>query len=131
MVAAGDPLQGQARPGQACWPPSRVAGSAATTAASSSPEATMPLKADLAPLALTPLVRALVHHKLGALVRDKVVHEHEGWRLVTCIWLHAGVVRLLANMLNLMLVGLRLEQQFKFVRVGIIYLVSGFGGSVM
>ena len=64
-------------------------------------------------------------------MRDKVVHEHEGWRLVTCIWLHAGVVRLLANMLNLMLVGLRLEQQFKFVRVGIIYLVSGFGGSVM
>ncbi|XBI25428.1 hypothetical protein VPH35_050368 [Triticum aestivum] len=66
MVAAGDPLQGQARPGQACWPPSRVAGSAATTAASSSPEATMPLKADLAPLALTPLVRALVHHIVEA-----------------------------------------------------------------
>ena len=45
---------------------------------------------------------------------DKVVHEHEGWRLFTCIWLHAGVVHLLANMLSLVLVGLRLEQQFGF-----------------
>ncbi|XP_048568295.1 uncharacterized protein LOC125548797 [Triticum urartu] len=34
-------------------------------------------------------------------------------------------------MLSLMLVGLRLEQQFGFVRVGVIYLVSGIGGSMM
>ncbi|XP_044440712.1 uncharacterized protein [Triticum aestivum] len=47
MAAAGDPLQGQAHPGQACWPPSRVTASAVTTAASSSPEAAAPLKADL------------------------------------------------------------------------------------
>ncbi|KAF7070411.1 hypothetical protein CFC21_075941 [Triticum aestivum] len=47
MAAAGDPLQGQARPGQACWPPSRVTASALTTAASSSREAAAPLKADL------------------------------------------------------------------------------------
>nr|XP_020192621.1 uncharacterized protein LOC109778467 isoform X3 [Aegilops tauschii subsp. strangulata] len=47
MAAAGDPLQGQARPGQACWPPSRVTASAVTTTASSSPETAAPLKADL------------------------------------------------------------------------------------
>ncbi|XP_048544183.1 uncharacterized protein LOC125523170 [Triticum urartu] len=47
MAAAGDPLQGQARPGQACWPPSRVTASAVTTTTSSSPEAAAPLKADL------------------------------------------------------------------------------------
>ncbi|KAJ6841629.1 40S ribosomal protein S3-3-like [Iris pallida] len=29
--------------------------------------------------------------KLGALEWDKVVHQHQAWRLVTCIWLHAGV----------------------------------------
>ncbi|KAF0930491.1 hypothetical protein E2562_032914 [Oryza meyeriana var. granulata] len=69
--------------------------------------------------------------KLGALVWNKVVHEHQGWRLVTCIWLHAGVVHLLANMLSLVLIGLRLEQQFGYMRVGIIYLVSGVGGSVL
>uniref|UniRef100_N1R2U6 Uncharacterized protein n=1 Tax=Aegilops tauschii TaxID=37682 RepID=N1R2U6_AEGTA len=47
MASAGDPLQGQARPGQAYWPPSRVTASAVTTAASSSLEAAAPLKADL------------------------------------------------------------------------------------
>jgi len=47
-------------------------------------------------------------------VWDKVVHEHQGWRILTCIWLHAGVVHLLANMLSLVLIGLRLEQQFGY-----------------
>ncbi|XP_037433332.1 uncharacterized protein LOC119300494 [Triticum dicoccoides] len=47
MAAAGDPLQGQACPSQACRPSSRVTASAVTMAASSSPEATTPLKADL------------------------------------------------------------------------------------
>ncbi|XP_047043518.1 RHOMBOID-like protein 2 [Lolium rigidum] len=69
--------------------------------------------------------------KLGALVWDEVVHGGQGWRLFTCIWLHAGVVHLLANMLSLVLVGLRLEQQFGFARVGVIYLASGVGGSVL
>jgi membrane associated rhomboid family serine protease len=64
---------------------------------------------------LTPkhfLLRRL--QKLGALVWDKVVPERQGWRLLTCIWLHAGVVHLLANMLSLVLIGLRLEQQFGY-----------------
>jgi len=87
------------------------------------------------------------------------VQEHQGWRLLTCIWLHAGVAHLLANMISLVLIGLRLEQQFGYgmhscrnltppglsrtmsdldlhsrfltVRIGIIYLVSGVGGSVL
>ncbi|XP_027358647.1 RHOMBOID-like protein 3 isoform X2 [Abrus precatorius] len=69
--------------------------------------------------------------KMGALQWDDVVNHHQGWRLVTCIWLHAGVVHLAANMLSLVFIGIRLEQQFGFVRIGIIYLLSGFGGSVL
>ncbi|KAI7989265.1 RHOMBOID-like protein 2 [Camellia lanceoleosa] len=61
--------------------------------------------------------------------RDKVVHGHEAWRLITCIWLHAGVIHLLANMLSLVFIGTRLEQQFGFV--GAIYLLSGFGESIL
>ncbi|KAL2334641.1 hypothetical protein Fmac_015854 [Flemingia macrophylla] len=68
---------------------------------------------------------------MGALRWDNVVNQHQGWRLVTCIWLHAGVVHLAANMLSLVFIGIRLEQQFGFVRIGIIYLLSGFGGSVL
>lgn len=69
--------------------------------------------------------------KLGGLVWYKIVHQNQGWRLITCIWLHAGVIHLLANMLSLVFVGIRLEQQFGFVRIGILYLISGFGGSVL
>ncbi|EOY24641.1 hypothetical protein QUC31_008881 [Theobroma cacao] len=69
--------------------------------------------------------------KLGALEWNKVVHGDQGWRLITCIWLHAGVIHLLANMLSLVFIGIRLEQQFGFVRVGLIYLLSGFGGSIL
>ncbi|KAJ6804154.1 RHOMBOID-like protein 3 isoform X1 [Iris pallida] len=69
--------------------------------------------------------------KLGALEWDRVVHQHQAWRLVTCIWLHAGVIHVLANMLSLVFIGIRLEQQFGFIRIGVIYLLSGFGGSVL
>ncbi|VAI10983.1 unnamed protein product [Triticum turgidum subsp. durum] len=70
--------------------------------------------------------------KMGALVWDKVVHGHQGWRLFSCMWMHAGVLHLLANMLSLLFIGLRLEQQFGYgMRIGAIYLVSGVGGSVL
>ncbi|KAJ7975675.1 Rhomboid-like protein [Quillaja saponaria] len=69
--------------------------------------------------------------KLGALKWVEVVQKHQAWRLVTCIWLHAGVIHLAANMLSLVFIGIRLEQQFGFVRIGLIYLLSGLGGSIL
>ncbi|KAK8558090.1 hypothetical protein V6N13_073768 [Hibiscus sabdariffa] len=69
--------------------------------------------------------------ELGALEWTEVAVNHQRWRLITCIWLHAGVIHLLVNMLTLVFIGIRLEQQFGFVRIGILYLLSGFGGSVL
>lgn len=69
--------------------------------------------------------------KMGGLYVPKVVEEHQGWRLITCIWLHAGVIHILANMLSLLFIGIRLEQEFGFVRIGLLYLMSGFGGSLL
>ncbi|KAJ8642361.1 hypothetical protein MRB53_019055 [Persea americana] len=69
--------------------------------------------------------------KMGALDVSKVVHKHQAWRLITCIWLHAGVVHLLANMLSLVFIAIRLEQEFGFVKIGMLYVISGFGGSLM
>ncbi|CAJ1955708.1 unnamed protein product [Sphenostylis stenocarpa] len=69
--------------------------------------------------------------KMGALQVDKVVHRHEVWRLLSCIWLHGGVVHVLANMLSLLFIGIRLEQEFGFVRIGFLYVISGFGGSLL
>ncbi|XP_052171928.1 RHOMBOID-like protein 1 isoform X2 [Diospyros lotus] len=69
--------------------------------------------------------------KMGALDVSEGVHRHQGWRLITCIWLHAGVLHLLGNMLSLLVIGIRLEQEFGSVRIGLLYLISGFAGSVL
>ncbi|CAI9297573.1 unnamed protein product [Lactuca saligna] len=69
--------------------------------------------------------------KMGALDVNKVVDDHQGWRLITCIWLHGGLLHLLANMLSLLVIGIRLEQEFGFIRIGLLYVISGFGGSLL
>ena len=51
---------------------------------------------------------------MGALDVSKVVDGHQGWRLLTCNWLHGGVFHILANMLSLLVIGIRLEQEFGF-----------------
>lgn len=60
--------------------------------------------------------------KMGALEVDKVVHRHQAWRLISCIWLHGGAIHLLANMLSLVFIGIRLEQEFGFGMVLVIVL---------
>ncbi|KAK6912204.1 Peptidase S54, rhomboid domain [Dillenia turbinata] len=69
--------------------------------------------------------------ELGALQRDAVLKHGEEWRLLSCIWLHGGAIHLLANMLSLMLVGVRHEQEFGFHRIGPLYVLSGLSGSLL
>lgn len=69
--------------------------------------------------------------KLGALDTSKVSHGNQGWRLVSCMWLHAGVIHIAANMLSLLVIGIKLEQEFGLFKIGAIYLLSGFGGSLL
>lgn len=59
---------------------------------------------------------------MGALEVGKVIHGHQVWRLFSCIWLHGGVVHVLANMLSLVFIGIRLEQEFGFGMVLVIIL---------
>lgn len=52
---------------------------------------------------------------MGALEVQKMIHgHHQAWRLLSCMWLHAGVFHVLANMLSLVFIGIRLEQEFGF-----------------
>lgn len=60
------------------------------------------------------MLRLFRLQKMGGLVASKVVDRHQVWLLVTCIWLHGGVFHLLANMLSLLVIGIRLEQEFGF-----------------
>ncbi|PKA46769.1 hypothetical protein AXF42_Ash015663 [Apostasia shenzhenica] len=84
------------------------------------------------PLSINPLLgpSSGTLDSLGALDYNKMVHG-ESWRLVSCMWLHGGVIHLLANMLSLLFIGVRLEQEFGFVKIGTLYIISGFGGSLM
>ncbi|CAN6471796.1 unnamed protein product [Victoria cruziana] len=85
------------------------------------------------PLKENPLLgpSSMTLDKMGALMVSKVVQGHQGWRLITCIWLHAGVFHILANMLSLLFIGIRLEQEFGFVKIGVLYIFAGFGGSLL
>ncbi|XP_051113422.1 RHOMBOID-like protein 2 [Andrographis paniculata] len=67
---------------------------------------------------------------MGAMEVKKVVEQHQVWRLVSCMWLHAGVIHIFANMLSLLFVGIRLEEEFGFGRIGLLYVISGMGGSL-
>nr|GEW86862.1 rhomboid-like protein 1 [Tanacetum cinerariifolium]GEX06394.1 rhomboid-like protein 1 [Tanacetum cinerariifolium] len=69
--------------------------------------------------------------KMGALDANKVIQEGQRWRIFTCMWLHAGVFHIFANMLGLLGVGIRLEQEFGFLRIGLLYIISGLGGSLL
>ncbi|CAN4102457.1 unnamed protein product [Withania somnifera] len=69
--------------------------------------------------------------KLGALDVNKMVDERHLWKLLSCMWLHAGVFHVAANMLSLLFVGILLEQEFGFVRIGPLYVLAGVGGSLL
>ncbi|KAK9055356.1 hypothetical protein SSX86_026439 [Deinandra increscens subsp. villosa] len=69
--------------------------------------------------------------KMGALEYKKVVKERQEWRILTCMWLHAGVFHVFANMLGLVFIGSRLEHEFGFLRIGVLYILSGIGGSIL
>ncbi|KAK4748263.1 hypothetical protein SAY87_014849 [Trapa incisa] len=68
--------------------------------------------------------------QLGGLERKSVVEDSEAWRLVSCIWLHAGALHLASNMLSLIVVAISLEQEFGFLKIGSLYVLSGVGGSL-
>lgn len=49
---------------------------------------------------------------MGGISSRKVAHDHQLWRPFSCIWLHASVVHLIVDLVSLLFVGTRLEQEF-------------------
>ena len=66
----------------------------------------------------------------GALTTS-LVDQGEFWRLGTSIFLHAGVVHLVLNMLNLYCIGVIVEGIYGRLRLIVVYLSSGVAGSVL
>ncbi len=53
------------------------------------------------------------------------------WRLVTCAFLHAGIIHLLCNMYSLYVIGTQAEAKFGKIRFLMIYFISAICGSLL
>ncbi|WP_448951442.1 rhomboid family intramembrane serine protease [Labrys neptuniae] len=63
--------------------------------------------------------------RLGGLWPNSVIADHEWWRLISAMFLHAGPEHLISNMLGLFLLGRMLENAIGSLRFGVIYLAGG------
>lgn len=61
---------------------------------------------------------------------NPLIVQGEWWRLFTCMFLHVGFFHLFMNSIALYYLGLAVERLYGNVRFAIIYLLSGFCGSL-
>ena len=80
------------------------------------------------------IITDLLHREdifiLGGNIKD-LTRNGEYYRLLTCIFLHGGIIHLLCNTYSLYIIGSQLESFFGKVRYLIIFLVSGIAGSIL
>lgn len=67
----------------------------------------------------------------GAAYYQKIYYEHEYYRLFTCMFMHFGFGHLFNNMISLWLLGSEVERFFGKIDFIIIYITSGFIGSLL
>ncbi|KAK2381237.1 RHOMBOID protein [Trifolium repens] len=67
---------------------------------------------------------------MGGLYWRKVLHMHQAWRLFSYIRVHEDLTQLSTDIVTLLVVAIPLEQKFGFVRVGLLYMISGLVGSL-
>lgn len=67
--------------------------------------------------------------KFGAIEPDKILFEHQYYRLFTAMFIHIGLTHLLANSLSLYIFGTRIEKYFGKNLFLVIYLISGIAAS--
>lgn len=74
-----------------------------------------------------------VLYKYGALVNFNMMGNNftELYRLVTSVFLHAGLIHLLCNMYSLYIIGPQLESFFGKVKYSIIFIASGIIGNLL
>lgn len=71
-----------------------------------------------------------VFHRVGGLAESDIVRG-EWWRLLTCCFVHAGILHLGMNMYALYGAGQFVEQTWGRWRFALIYALSGWGGSCL
>lgn len=71
-----------------------------------------------------------VVYTMGSMNAEKIIAGHEYYRFLTSIFLHADIEHLVSNIIFLFGLGQMVEQVVGHVSFGIVYLLSGFGGSI-
>jgi len=66
----------------------------------------------------------------GAYFKPSIING-EWWRLLTCIFLHGGLMHLVVNMYVLLFVGIFLEPRLGTIKFALIYLVTGVLASII
>lgn len=70
-------------------------------------------------------------YKLGANNTLLVNYYHQFWRLVTCMFLHGGIIHILCNMYALYYLGMQIEKIFGKTKFIAIYFISGIAASYL
>jgi membrane associated rhomboid family serine protease len=68
---------------------------------------------------------------LGAKDSNLIVNHGQTWRLVTAMFLHAGVVHYALNMAALLMVGGAVEKSHGFVAAAVLFTVPAIGGTIL
>lgn len=69
-------------------------------------------------------------YNMGSLSIVDIIERQEYYRIISCTFLHAGVEHILGNMVFLAVLGDMLEKEIGHISFGVIYLLSGVGGSL-
>lgn len=70
-----------------------------------------------------------IQSTLGSLGRVQVVEREQWWRLITCCFVHGGLLHLLMNMYFLYALGPMVETMWGSVRYLLLYFISGLAAS--
>eukprot|EP00026_Physarum_polycephalum_P010184 Phypoly_transcript_10336.p1 GENE.Phypoly_transcript_10336~~Phypoly_transcript_10336.p1 ORF type:complete len:350 (+),score=45.07 Phypoly_transcript_10336:128-1177(+) len=68
---------------------------------------------------------------MGAKVAFLMKYDSQGWRFVTAMFVHAGILHILLNLIAQIRLGVLLEREWGRMRFLIIYLVSGVASALM
>lgn len=70
-------------------------------------------------------------YNAGALLAYPVLVQGEYWRIVSAMFLHAGVPHLFNNMLVLFFLGDMIERELGHIPFLLVYMISGIGGNIL
>ena len=69
--------------------------------------------------------------RMGAKSSDLIVNYGEGWRLISSIFLHAGLVHYVINMLALWFVGSAIERTHGIFSAVLFFVIPAIGGTIL